>query len=222
MGHRHPDPRRAGQYPQRREPIPPPHTWVFFTTAFTPLYAQNLALLSLILEQAEKTSVTIATMFHVRCIFPEQGRIEANSFELKPTNSQGEAVCDLFHRFLADRPPEFRDRLPFLRRGDIELDWSAAAGGVALASLFCSGGPAAISVLLSGIDEQADAMMSEVFRENVLEVLFSGQFEEALEVPDRPLVIQVLFPTDPEWMPAIQLLSAALASVYFRSLLEDQ
>ena len=119
-------------------------------------------------------------MFHVRCIFPEQGRIEANSFELKPTNSQGEAVCDLFHRFLADRPPEFRDRLPFLSRGDIELDWSAAAGGVALASLFCSGGPAAISVLLSGIDEQADAMMSEVFRENVLEVLFSGQFEEAL------------------------------------------
>jgi hypothetical protein len=195
---------------------------VFFETELTPLYAQNLALLSLTPEQPEKTSVTIATMFHVRCIFPEQGRIEANSFELKPTNSQGEAVCDLFHRFLADRPPEFRDRLPFLRRGDIELDWSAAAGGVALASLFCSGDPAAISVLLSGIDEQADAMMSEVFRENVLEVLFSGQFEDVLEIPDRPLVIQVLFPTDPEWMPAIQLLSAALASVYFRSLLEDE
>ena len=62
-------------------------------------------------------------------------------------------------------------------------------------------------------------MMREVFRENVLEVLFSGQFEEVLDIPERPLVIQVLFPNDPEWMPAVQLLSAALASVYFRSLL---
>jgi hypothetical protein len=157
-------------------------------------------------------------MFHVRCIFPEQGRIEANSFELQPTNSQGEAVCDLFRRFLADRPSAFRERLPFLRRGDIELDWSAAAGGVALASLFCSGDPAAISVLLSGIDAEADAMMLEVFRENVLDVLFSGQFGEALEFAERPLVIQVLFPNDPEWMPAVQLLAAALASVYFRGM----
>ena len=33
---------------------------------------------------------------------------------------------------------------------------------------------------------------------------------------ERPLVIQVLFPCDPEWAPAVQLLSAALASVYFR------
>jgi hypothetical protein len=170
---------------------------------------------------AKSRFVTIASMFHIRCIFPEQGRIEANSFELQPTNSQGEAVCELFHRFLADRPTAFRERLPFLRRGDVELDWSAAAGGVALASLFCSGDPAAISVLLSGIDTEADAMMVEVFREKVLDVLFSGQFEEVLDIRERPLVIQVLFPNDPEWMPAVQLLSAALASVYFRSLLRS-
>jgi hypothetical protein len=158
-------------------------------------------------------------MFHVRCIFPEQGRIEANSFELQPTNSQGEAVCELFRRFLADHPTTFRERLPFLRRGDIELDWSAAAGGVALASLFCSGDPAAISVLLSGIDAEADAMMREAFRENVLDVLLTDEFREVLEIQERPLVIQILFPNDPEWMPAMQLLAAALASVYFRSIL---
>ena len=75
-------------------------------------------------------SATIASMFHVRCIHPDQGRIEANRFELQPTNSQGEAVCDLFRRYLADRPATFRDKLPFLRKGDIELDWSAATGGV--------------------------------------------------------------------------------------------
>lgn len=124
-------------------------------------------------------------------------------------------MCDLFRRYLADRPSQFRDRLPFLRRGDIELDWSAADGGVALASLFCSNEPASISVLLSGQNSHADQLMAEVFRENVLDVLFAGQFNEVLEVTARPLVIQVLFPCDPEWAPAVQLLSAALASVYF-------
>lgn len=155
-------------------------------------------------------------MFHVRCILPHQGRIEANQFELHPTNSPGEAVCDLFRRYLADRPPQFRDRLPFLRRGDIELDWSAAEGGVALASLFCSNEPASISVLLSGRNIEADRMMAEVFGENVLDVLFAGEFREVLEIEERPLVVQVLFPCEPEWAPAVQLLSAALASVYFR------
>ncbi|HYP05702.1 MAG TPA: hypothetical protein VER03_05650 [Bryobacteraceae bacterium] len=155
-------------------------------------------------------------MFHVRCILPHQGRIEANQFELQPTNSQGEAVCDLFRRYLAGRPPQFRDKLPFLKRGDIELDWSAAGGGVALASLFCGNEPASISVLLSGQDREADRLMTEVFRENVLDLLFGGEFSEVLAIPERPLVIQVQFPCDPEWAPAVQLLSAALASVYFR------
>lgn len=155
-------------------------------------------------------------MFHVRCILPNQGRIEANRFDLQPTNAEGEAVCDLFRRYLADRPSQFRDRLPFLRRGDVELDWAAAEGGVALASLFCSNEPASISVLLSGENSEADTMMAEVFRENVLDLLFGGEFNDVLETPERPLVIQVLFPCDPEWAPAVQLLSAALASVYFR------
>lgn len=159
-------------------------------------------------------------MFHVRCIHPDQGRIEANRFELQPTNSQGEAVCDLFRRYLADRPAAFRDKLPFLRKGEIELDWAAEAGGVALASLFSSGAPAAISILLTGQDPEADRMMLEVFRENVLDALFTeGEYREALEAEPRPLVIQVLLPCDPEWTPAVQLLSAALASVYFRSVL---
>lgn len=160
-------------------------------------------------------------MFHVRCILPQEGRVEAHRYELQPTNSQGEAVCDLFHRFLQDRPPAFRERLPFLRRGDIELDWSAADGGVALASLFNTGNPAAISVLLTGINPEADLMMREVFREHVLGLLFDGEFTEILDVKERPLVIQAVFPCDPEWAPAMQLLSTALASVYFRGILQQ-
>jgi hypothetical protein len=158
-------------------------------------------------------------MFHVRCILPDQGRIEANRFDLTPTNPQGEAVCDLFRSYLRDRPSAFRDRLPFLKRGDIELDWSAAAGGVALATLFSSGEPASVSILLAGQDASSDASMAEAFRENVLDLLFQGEYSEVLEVQERPLVIQVLFPVDPEWRPAVQLLTAALASVYFRDIL---
>jgi hypothetical protein len=91
---------------------------------------------------------------------------------------------------------------------------------VALASLFCSSEPASISVLLSGQNQEADRIMAEVFRENVLDLLFAGEFNEVLEILERPLVIQVLFPCDPEWAPAVQLLSAALASVYFRDNLQ--
>ena len=77
--------------------------------------------------------------------------------------------------------------------------------------------PAAISVLLSGIDAEADRMMARVFSgKTSWTSCFAGQFEEVLEIRERPLVIQVLFPNDPEWIPAVQLLSAALASVYFR------
>jgi hypothetical protein len=167
----------------------------------------------------QEAFATIASMFHVRCILPEQGRIEATSFALQPTNSQGEAVCDLFRRYLSGRPAAFRDRLSFLKRGDIDLDWTSAEGGVALASIFCAGDPAVISVLLTGQNQASDEVMLEVFRENVLDLLFEGAFKEALDVQERPLLIQVLLPGDPEWQPVMQLLSAALASVYFRGIL---
>ena len=159
-------------------------------------------------------------MFHVRCIFPDQCRVDASSFELTPTNPQAEALCSLFERYLADRPSNFRDRLSFLRKGDLELDWSAAAGGVALASMYQNGTPASISVLVSGTDSCTDATMLQLFQENVLSPLFGSDFEAAICVELRPLVVQVIFPGSPEWIPAIQFLSASLASVYFRTVLQ--
>ena len=91
-----------------------------------------------------------------------------------------------------------------------------------MASLFCGGDPALISVLLTGQNAAADQLMIEVFRENVLDLLFEGQFTEALEVAERPLLIQVLLPGDPEWAPVMQILSTALASVYFRGILRGE
>lgn len=161
-------------------------------------------------------------MLHVRSIFPDQGRVEATSFDLKPGNPQGEAVCSLIERYFCHRPAAFRDRLSFLRKGDFELDWSAVHGGVALASLFQAQAPASMSVLVAGLEPETDLMMLEVFRENVLNPLFCGEFDSAVEVDVRPLLLQVVFPGEPQWLPAIQLLTVSLASVYFRTVFGER
>ena len=161
-------------------------------------------------------------MLHVRSIFPDQGRVEATSFELTPTNPQGEAVCSLFERYFCQRPPSFRDALSFLKRGDFELDWSAVNGGVALASLFQNQAPVCLAVLLTGINPDADSTMLEVFRETVLNPLFGCEFDDATTEASRPLLVQVLFPVSPEWIPAVQLLTVSMASVYFRTVLQTR
>ena len=163
-------------------------------------------------------------MFHVRNIYLDEARVEAGKFDIVPTNPQGEAVCALIAEFLINRPPEFRDKLSFLKRGNLELDWSAVAGGVALASLFEEDKPAAMSILLTGLDPEADRMMLDLFRDNVLRPVFDSappeQVNELVDVSERPLLLQALFPISPEWAPTIQLLSTALASVYFRTILQ--
>lgn len=163
-------------------------------------------------------------MFHVRNIYLEEARVEAGKFDIVPTNPQGEAVCALVAEFLTNRPPEFRDKLAFLKRGNFELDWSAVAGGVALASLFDKDQPATMAILLTGVEPEADRMMLDLFRDNVLRPIFDSapqeQVNELVNVPERPLLLQALFPISPEWSPTIQLLSTALASVYFRTILQ--
>jgi hypothetical protein len=156
-------------------------------------------------------------LFHVRSIFPDQGRVVSNSLALEPTNVEGEAVCSLFEKFFSARPPSFREPLCFMKKGDFEIDWSSAEGGVALASLFQAGEPLSMSVLVSGQNSCTDALMLEVFRENVLSPLFDSEYDHVTQIELRPLLIEVVFPGRPEWVPAVQLLSACLGSVYFRS-----
>jgi hypothetical protein len=157
-------------------------------------------------------------VFHVRSIFPDQARVSSGSFGLKPDTPQAEAVCSLFERFLANRPPSFHEPLTFLRKGDFALDWSSAPGGVALATLLQAGETASMSVLVAGLEPAADAMMLEAFRENVLEPLFDNQYDSLCSIEVRPLVLEVIFPGRPEWTPALQLFSVSLGCVYFRSL----
>ena len=142
-----------------------------------------------------------------------------HSLLLSPDNPQAQAVCGLFEKYFSGRPPNFRDELSFLRRGSFELDWSAADGGVALASLFVEGRPASMIVLTSGLDPAVDRMMLETFRENVVLPLLGTDYEPVLECCGQPMLVEVIFPGHGEWVPALQLLAASLASVYFRGVI---
>ena len=162
-------------------------------------------------------------MFFVHNILLEDGQIESGQFELNPTSEEGQAVCRVFAEFLKNRPAAFRDKIGFMNRGDFELDWSAADGGVALASLVESGETLAMGVLLTGVQGESDRRMLEMFVANVLVPLFGNVPEDEVnklaQVSERPLLLQLLFPGSPEWAPAVQLLSTALASVYFKTIL---
>ncbi|MBS1826230.1 MAG: hypothetical protein JST93_12990 [Acidobacteria bacterium] len=150
--------------------------------------------------------------FTVRTVYLDPPKVEAAHYDVIPTNEQGKAVCGLFLDFLSENPPEFRKALPFLKKGSTELQWAAADGGVAFAAFFEENRPVSMGVLISGLVPEADEQMLA----SIHEAIFGEQPAEMLEAPERPLMLNVLFPDSVELHPQVQLLSTALASVYFR------
>ena len=156
-------------------------------------------------------------MFRVRTIHPESGTVEAAEYDLIPALPQGQVVCNLFAEFLAGQPGEFRERLPFLKKGDIELEWAAASGGAAYMAFFAGGTPVGMGVLLAGADAEADEQMKDALRTSVLDPMVGSAAAEMLQAPERPVAWFVELPERPEWNPTVRLLVTALASVYFRA-----
>jgi hypothetical protein len=154
---------------------------------------------------------------HIRTLFAEDGRVEDAEYDLEPALQEGRVVCDLFARFLAERPQEFREKLPFLQKGDIEMEWAAAVKGTAFAAFLQHGEARSMGVLLSGLDEESDRLMLDGLRQTVVEPMLGSS--EALDIEVRPLGIQVIMPDAPELTPTLQLLMTALASVFFRAIL---
>ncbi len=159
------------------------------------------------------------TMFTVRTVFPEQQRVEVANFDLIPSHERGQAVCSLFLDFLAGRPAEFREQLPFLKKGEIELEWASGGGGAALASFYESGMPLSMGILLAGLRTESDGQMLQALRQ-IVEPVFGEATHQMMDAPERPLMVNVVFPGNPELVPQIQLLSTALASVFFRAMIE--
>lgn len=163
-------------------------------------------------------------MFHSRTIRPgaaatDGPTVSAATFDLEPQLEQGRQICNLFAEFLAGQPGQFRERIPFLNKMDIELDWAAQAGGAAFAAFFSQGAPVSIGILLGGTDATVDADMLEAMRGSILAPLFGEIPPDSplLDAPERPVVIMVQFSDQPEAIPAVDLLTTALASVYFRT-----
>jgi hypothetical protein len=160
----------------------------------------------------------LTKMFRMHTLVPGSSVIQAQDFELAPTNPQGAEVCELFHRFMADKPAEFRLRLPFLKHDDIEMEWAAAPGGTALCTFYEDDSPLASAVLLSGLDSGSDGQMSALYEAAILDPIFGEESKKALAFDSYPSIAVALLGAAPERAPAVQLFYAALASVFFRQI----
>lgn len=156
--------------------------------------------------------------FHMHTISTGSETIDRQEFDVTPANPQGEDVCALFHRFLVDKPSEFRMLLPFLKRDEIEMEWAAAPGGAALCTFYEDDAPLASGVLLSGRSVDADGQMGVLFETAVLAPIFGPDAKVALQFQQYPAVAVAMLAAAPERLPTVQLLYASLASVYFRQI----
>lgn len=157
-------------------------------------------------------------LFRMHMLIPGSEVIQAQDFELSPTNPQAEEVCELFHRFLVDKPAEFRLRIPFLKHDDIEMEWAAAPGGTALCTFYEDDSPLASAVLLSGLDRSSDSQMATLYEAAILDPIFGKESKKALAFESYPSVAVALLGAAPERARVVQLFYAALASVFFRQM----
>lgn len=155
--------------------------------------------------------------FQVTTIHAESGRVETVGYDIVPALPQGQVVCNLFAEFLAARPAEFREKLPFLNKVDVDLQWAAASGGAAFMALIAGAEPLAMGILLSGADSSADEQMIDALRTSVLGPMLGEDSLALADVPGRPAAVLLQLPGSPEHTPLVQLLTTALASVYFRA-----
>lgn len=165
------------------------------------------------LDSAGKGSI-----FHMHTLSMGNESIQRQELEMTPSNPQGEEVCGLFHRFLADKPMEFRLQLPFLKRDEIEMEWAAAQGGAALCTFYEDDSPLASAVLLSGVNSEADGQMGALFEAAILDPIFGPEAKLVLQFSAYPAVALAMLSAEPERYPTVQLFYASLASVYFRQM----
>ena len=158
--------------------------------------------------------------FTLHLVRPESRSVESGQFELQPKHEEARKILGLMKEFFRSRPPEFRDKLAFLKKSDLELEWLAAPGGVAFVSLFQANEPVSMCVLLSGMENEADLGILTGYRSGVVEPFF-GQLtpEEERQIfsKERPLALLTVVPGQPELTPTIHLLHTALAAVFFEA-----
>jgi hypothetical protein len=165
----------------------------------------------------------LPSTFTARTVHCNEGggdpRIETAAFDLTPALEQGRAVCNLFAEFLSGAPGEFREKLPFLNKLAIEMQWAAASGGAAFYAFFHNNETIEMGILAAGTNAESDEQILMALRESIAVPMMGDRARNILEMPERPLAIRLRMPGNPELGPTMDLLTIALASVYFRAIL---
>jgi hypothetical protein len=145
--------------------------------------------------------------FEVRVFYLQENRQEAGRFELDPKVEDAKRIVSVMKEFLAGKPDQFREPIPFLKRGSVELEWNAGAGGVAFFMWTVEGAPAAFG-----------AMVAEAISEAGVGVL--GGFANTMKLESLPpahgqTVWLAALPGRVETLPLIHLLTSSLGAVFF-------
>ena len=146
----------------------------------------------------------------------DSGRIERGQYDCAPELEQAAGVIRLMREFMAGRGGQFRERIPFLKRGDIELEWAAATGGVAFATFYESGKAATLGVFAYDPASEAGQGVLDGLRQTL------GLGAAETETSPGPLVVVATLPADPEWLPILHLLNTSLAATFFQAVAQRQ
>ena len=85
----------------------------------------------------------------------EDGRVEQGAFDTQPELQQAADVVRLMRSFLGGKPVQFRDRIPFLKHGNIDIEWVASEDGVAFATFYLDGQASTMAVLVTDPSSEA-------------------------------------------------------------------
>lgn len=146
----------------------------------------------------------------------DSGRIERGQYDCMPELEQAASVIRLIREFMSGRGGQFRERIPFLKRGDIELEWAAATGGVAFATFYESGKAATLGVFAFDPTSEAGKGVLDGLRQTL------GLGAEETHSAGGPLVVVAALPGDPEWLPILHLLNTSLAATFFQAVAKRQ
>jgi hypothetical protein len=165
----------------------------------------------------------LPSTFTSRTVYLNEGggdpHIDTAAFDLTPALEQGRAVCNLFAEFLSGAPGEFREKLPFLNKLAIDMQWAAASGGAAFYAFFYENETVEMGILAAGTSSESDEQILMALRESIAVPMLGDRARNILDMHERPLALRLRMPGNAELGPTMDLLTMALASVYFRAIL---
>ncbi len=154
--------------------------------------------------------------FELRVVHMDSGRIERGQYDCAPELEQAAGVIRLVREFMSGRGAQFRERIPFLKRGDMELEWAAATDGVAFSTFYESGKAATLGVFAFDPNSEAGRGVLEGLRHTL------GLGAEETEPSAGPLAVVAALPGKPEWLPTLHLLNTSLAATFFQAVATRQ